>query len=323
MSFIFVFPGQGSQAIGMGQSLYQNFKTAQHTLEEIEDAISFKLSTVMFEGPLDTLTLTENTQPALFAASLMTVKVMESETGKPLSHMTLGMAGHSLGEYSALCAAGVLSVKDTALAVHLRGKAMQSAVPSGMGAMAAILGLDRALIQKAIADFSKPDHLCTIANDNSPGQIVISGHTQAINDALQACMAAGAKRGILLPVSAPFHSPLMAPAAAQMKDVLSAIDFAFPCCPVVMNVTAMPVFEPEPIKPLLIEQICGQVRWTESVQTLVHLAQKNENDPVTFVEVGSGKVLSGLIKRIDGTVVTQNVHDVDDMKLFLERMKGI
>jgi [acyl-carrier-protein] S-malonyltransferase len=311
MTFAFVFPGQGSQTVGMGRDLYNNFSAARHVVAEVEDALHHKLSHIMFEGSTEDLMLTENTQPALLTASMMAVRVIEEETKKPLSSISSLMAGHSLGEYSALCAAGYLNLTDAVRLVRLRGQAMQNAVPVGVGAMAAILGLDLPTVEQNLKTFITSDHLCVVANDNSPGQIVISGHKAAVDEAIILCTSAGAKRGMLLPVSAPFHSPLMAPAANIMEEALANVQLNKSTVQVVANVTAMPSVGIDMIVPSLVQQITGRVRWCESISHMKQLGV------TTCVELGVGKVLSGLIKRIESDVTTLSVQNNEELSAFL------
>ncbi len=313
MTFAFVFPGQGSQTIGMGRDLYNNFSAARHVVAEVEEALHHKLSHIMFEGSNEDLMLTENTQPALLTASMMAVRVIEEETKKPLSSISSLMAGHSLGEYSALCAAGYLNLTDAVRLVRLRGQAMQNAVPVGVGAMAAILGLDLPTVEQNLKTFTASDHLCVVANDNSPGQIVISGHKAAVDEAITLCTTAGAKRGMLLPVSAPFHSPLMAPAANVMEEALANVQLNTSTIQVVANVTAMPFVGTDMIIPSLVQQITGRVRWCESISHMKQLGA------TTFIELGVGKVLSGLIKRIESDVATLSVQNNEELSAFLSR----
>lgn len=312
MTFTFVFPGQGSQAINMGRDLYDNFNAARLVMDEVEDALQEKLSRTMFEGPNDTLMLTENTQPALLTASMMAFRVIMDET-KNTSAAALSpmMAGHSLGEYSALCAAGYLSLADAVRLVRLRGKAMQEAVPVGIGAMAAILGLDLPVVESLLDGFDKSDNFCGVANDNSPGQVVVSGHKDAVDEVIKRAIDAGAKRGLLLPVSAPFHSPLMEPAARVMENALSKTTIHDGVSQIVANTTAMPLVGKEFIVPTLVQQITGRVRWCESV---THMKQLGTT---TFVELGSGKVLNGLIKRIEPDVNAISVQNAADVGAFL------
>jgi [acyl-carrier-protein] S-malonyltransferase len=308
MTQAFVFPGQGSQAVGMGAAFINQFAQARQVMEELDHVLGEKLSDLIAEGPLETLTLTHNTQPALLAVSIAVLRVMESELG-PIHAFASYAAGHSLGEYTALCAAGVLSFADAVRLVRLRGKAMQDAVPVGKGAMAAVLGLEIDQVE-ALLEFSTPENMCVIANDNSPGQVVISGHTDAVNTAMIKAQQAGAKRALLLPVSAPFHSPLMQPAADIMAEAFQDVSFYAPKIPVICNITALPSDDPIMIKNLLVQQVTGRVRWRESVENLVRFGVSS------FVEIGAGKILTGLNKRIvaDGTAFSVNVPD--DLKAW-------
>ncbi|MDP4725319.1 MAG: ACP S-malonyltransferase [Pseudomonadota bacterium] len=311
MTFTFVFPGQGSQAINMGRDLYDNFKAARLVVDEVEDALQEKLSRTMFEGPNDTLMLTENTQPALLTVSMMAFRVIMDEAQNTSAVLSPMMAGHSLGEYSALCAAGYLSLTDAVRLVRLRGRAMQEAVPVGVGAMAAILGLDLPVVESLLDGFDKPDNFCGVANDNSPGQVVISGHKDAVDEVIKRALDAGAKRGLLLPVSAPFHSPLMEPAARVMEDALGKTTIHDGTSQIIANITAMPLVDKAFITPTLVSQITGRVRWCESV---THMKQLGTT---TFVELGSGKVLAGLIKRIEPDVAAISVQNATDVGAFL------
>lgn len=315
MTFTFVFPGQGSQTVGMGRDLFNNFNAARLVMAEAEDALHQKISTIMFEGPADTLMLTENTQPALLIASMMAFRVIMEET-KSSSPTLLSpyMAGHSLGEYSALCAAGYLSLKDAVQMVRLRGQAMQQAVPVGVGAMAAILGLDLLTVESLLTEFTAPDHTCVVANDNSPGQIVVSGHKAAVEETILRAQEAGAKRGLLLPVSAPFHSPLMEPAAHVMKDALNKVIINEGASKVITNVTAMPLVGKEFVIPSLVSQITGRVRWCESI------AHINQLGSSSFVELGAGKVLCGLIKRIEADTTSISVQNAAEMGAFIDQL---
>lgn len=290
MARALVFPGQGSQAVGMGKELAEAFPVAKAVFDEVDEALGQKLSAIMWDGPAEDLTLTSNTQPALMAHSIATFRVLESEAGLKLDGMAF-VAGHSLGEYSALCAAGAISLSDTAKLLRIRGDAMQAAVPVGEGAMAAILNLTMEQVE-AVCDAASGDGVCEIANDNSPGQIVISGGAKAIETAIAAAKEAGAKRALPLPVSAPFHCSLMRPAATRMADALSEVDIAAPAVPVMANVTAEATQDPNEIRNLLVQQVTGRVRWTDSVEAMVKAGVD------TFVEAGSGKVLAGLVKRI-------------------------
>jgi [acyl-carrier-protein] S-malonyltransferase len=300
MATAFVFPGQGSQAVGMGVDLKAAFAAAREVFEEVDDALGQKLSRLMAEGPIETLTLTENAQPALMAVSLAVLRVLESEGGLSLADKVAFVAGHSLGEYAALAAAGALGVADTARLLRRRGQAMQEAVPVGVGAMAALLGIEIAAAEEvAKAARTAPDgkqEVCEPANDNAPGQVVISGHKGAVERAMEQGKAKGARRSMLLPVSAPFHCSLMAPAAEVMAEALETVTLRPPAVPVVANVTAQPVAEPVTIRRLLVEQVTGRVRWRESV-----LAMKAAGVS-RLIELGSGKVLSGLARRIDPEV---------------------
>ncbi len=292
MSRAFLFPGQGSQAVGMGVELAEAFAVAREVFEEIDDALSQPLSRLMFGGPEDELALTENAQPALLAVSLAVVRVVEKEAGKRLSENADFVAGHSLGEYAALAAAGSLSLAETARLVKRRGQAMQEAVPVAQGAMAAVLGLDLEAV-KSVAEAASAGEVCTPANDNAPGQIVVSGHKTAVERAMAIAAERGAKRSILLPVSAPFHCALMAPAADVMAESLAQISILPPRLPLVANVTAAQVTEPERIRGLLVDQVTGLVRWRESV-----LYMRDQGVSI-FFELGAGKVLTGLGRRID------------------------
>ncbi len=292
MANAFVFPGQGSQAVGMGRELAEAFPVARHLFEEVDDALSQKLSTLMFEGPEDQLTLTENAQPALMAVSLATLRVLEAEGGLDLAAKGAFVAGHSLGEYSALAAAGAFSVADAARLLKRRGLAMQRAVPVGVGAMAALLGAELPLAEE-LAAAAASDQVCAAANDNGGGQVVLSGHKEAIDRLPELAKARGVKRVMPLSVSAPFHCALMQPAADEMQEALARIAIAPPRLPVVANVTARAESDPEAIRDLLVRQVTGLVRWRESVLWL------KEQGVATLIELGQGKVLSGLVKRID------------------------
>ncbi|MGJ0396075.1 MAG: ACP S-malonyltransferase [Methylocystis sp.] len=293
MAKAFIFPGQGSQAVGMGKALYDAFQASRSVFAEIDDALSQPLSTLMFEGPEAELTLTANAQPALMAVSLAAIRALEAECGLDLARDASFVAGHSLGEYSALAAAGALTISDTARLLRIRGDAMQKAVPVGAGAMAALLGAEldqaRAIAQEAAAS---GQGVCQVANDNGGGQVVLSGAKGAIEKAIDIAKEKGIKRAVLLPVSAPFHCALMQPAADAMREALASAAIGAPCVPLVANVTAEPTQAPEAIRRLLVEQVTGAVRWRESV------AYMADHGATKFVECGSGKVLAGLLKRI-------------------------
>ncbi len=293
MAKAYLFPGQGSQAVGMGKALAESFAPARAVFDEIDSALSQPLSKLMFEGPENELTLTANAQPALMAVSLAAIRVLEAECGLDLSRDAAFVAGHSLGEYSALASAGALSISDTAKLLRIRGDAMQKAVPVGQGAMAALLGADldqaREIAESAASALSA---CCQVANDNGGGQVVISGARTAVEKAMDIAKQKGIKRAVLLPVSAPFHCALMQPAADAMAQALEGAKIAAPKVPVVANVTAAPVTDPEVIRRLLVEQVTGAVRWRECVAFIA------DQGVTKFVECGSGKVLAGLLKRI-------------------------
>ncbi len=290
MSFALIFPGQGSQAVGMGKALAEAFPQARGVFDEVDAALGQKLSDIMFEGPAETLTLTANAQPALMAVSLAVVRVLEAEAGLDVAKARF-VAGHSLGEYAALAAAGSLSVTDTARLLRIRGDAMQAAVPVGVGAMAAILGMEIDAVRDVVADAAKGE-VCDAANDNGGGQVVVSGHKAAVERAIAIAQERGAKRAILLPVSAPFHCSLMQPAADAMREALAKVDIKAPAAPLVANVHAVEITHPEAIREGLVAQVTGSVRWRESV---AYMAGEGVS---AFYELGSGKVLSGLVKRI-------------------------
>jgi [acyl-carrier-protein] S-malonyltransferase len=313
MSRAFVFPGQGSQAVGMGRELAEAFPAARHLFQEVDDALSQKLSALMFEGPEDQLTLTENAQPALMAVSLAVVRVLEAEGKLDLAKAATFVAGHSLGEYSALAAAGTFSVADTARLLKIRGQAMQKAVPVGVGAMAALLGaeLDQA---REIAALAAEGEVCEAANDNGGSQVVLSGHKAAVDRAIGIAAQKGIKRAIPLPVSAPFHCALMQPAADAMADALAKVEMKAPRLPLVANVTASRVKDPDDIRDLLVRQVTGTVRWRESV-----LFMKAEGVS-SLVELGSGKVLGGLAKRIDKELSGSSVGAPADIEAFLKSL---
>ena len=289
----FVFPGQGSQAVGMGQALAAAFPAARAVFAEVDEALGAFLSRTIFEGPEAALTLTANAQPALMAVSLAALRVLEAEAGLDLARQAAFVAGHSLGEYSALAAAGTFSLADAARLLRRRGEAMQQAVPVGVGAMAALLGLERAAADAvAAAATAESGEPCEVANDNGGGQVVVSGTRAAVDRAMSIAKAHGARRAVLLPVSAPFHCTLMAPAAAAMAAALAEVPMAPPCVPLVANVTAAPVRDTEEVRRLLVEQVTGTVRWRESMAFMAGAGV------TLFVECGAGKVLSGLVKRV-------------------------
>ena len=306
----FTFPGQGSQAVGMGKDLADAYQEARNVFAEVDDALGQKLSAIMFEGPDATLRLTENAQPALMAVSVAVTRVLESR-GFSLKDNAAYVAGHSLGEYSALAAAGAFSLADAARLLKIRGQAMQQAVPVGQGAMAAILGLDLETVLRAAND-AEDGEICGVANDNAPGQVVISGHVGAVNRAIELLKAAGAKRALPLPVSAPFHCALMRPAADAMEHALNQVTVNAPVVPVVANVLAKPINDPEEIKQRLVEQVTGMVRWTECVGWLV-----KDGGVTQLVELGSGKVLSGLAKRIAPDAAAVSIGTPSDIDAFL------
>lgn len=308
MTIAFVYPGQGSQVIGMAKDLYDNFNVAKNVLDTVCSILKQDIKKLMFEGPIDELTLTENTQPALLAASLMAQKVLEEELGRPIQNLAKAVAGHSLGEYSALTAAGSFSLEDAAILVKLRGNSMQKAIPVGQGAMAAILGLEMTEVEDFLVNMPNENWIAQVANDNSPGQIVVSGYADAIAWVIEQAKEKGAKRALLLPVSAPFHSTLMKPAAYIMEQALSAINIHPPKVNVYANVTATAIEHPTEIVPLLVQQITARVRWVELISNM------HRHGIDTFVEVGTGKVLSGLVKRIVPEANVYNFGCKDDLE---------
>ena len=308
MSIAFTFPGQGSQAVGMGRDLADAYAEARAVFDEVDEALAQKLSRLMWEGPEDELTLTANAQPALMAVSLAAMRVLEAR-GFSLKDKVAYVAGHSLGEYSALAAAGTFSIADTARLLRIRGNAMQAAVPVGEGAMAAIIGLEQADVDAACAEAGKGS-VCQIANDNGGGQLVISGAKPAVEHAARLCTEKGAKRALMLPVSAPFHSALMQPAAEAMREALAGVQKHAPSVPVVANVTVSPLTDPDEIAVRLVEQVTGRVRWRETVEWFA------ANGVTTLYEIGSGKVLSGLARRIDRGIGTVNVGGPADIEAF-------
>jgi [acyl-carrier-protein] S-malonyltransferase len=309
MAIAFTFPGQGSQSVGMGKELADAFPEARHVFEEVDEALGEKLSKVIWEGPEGALTLTANAQPALMAVSIAALRALEAR-GFSLKDKVGYVAGHSLGEYSALAAAGMFSVADTACLLRTRGSAMQQAVPVGAGAMAAILGLDQENVETACAEASK-EAPCQIANDNGAGQIVISGAKTAVERAGKLCVEKGAKRSIMLPVSAPFHSALMAPAAEAMRLALAQVMKSPPSVPVISNVAVKPLTDPDEITAGLIEQVTGRVRWRETVEWFA------AKGVTTLYEIGAGKVLSGLARRINRDVTTVNIGSPAEVEAAL------
>ena len=305
MSKAFVFPGQGAQSIGMGKALAEAYPAAKAVFDEVDDALGEKLSSLIWEGEQDALTLTQNAQPALMATSLAAMRALEAD-GVAIEDASF-VAGHSLGEYSALAAAGALSVSDAARLLRIRGEAMQKAVPVGVGAMAALLGLDFEAAE-AVAKEAAEGEVCQAANDNDPGQVVVSGHAAAVNRAIALAKEKGAKRAVLLPVSAPFHCALMEPAAEVMANALGEVDIARPKVPLVANVVAEAISDPATIRSLLVQQVTGSVRWRESVLWMA-------GQGVTEIwEIGAGKALSGMVRRIDRAIACKAVGTPDDVK---------
>jgi len=313
MSRAFIFPGQGSQTVGMGKDVADAFASAREVFEEIDEALSQNLSKLMFEGPDEDLILTENAQPAIMAVSLAVMRVLSKDGGVDLSNTVAYVAGHSLGEYSALAAAGCFTIADTARLLKTRGRAMQEAVPVGEGAMAALIGLEPD-VAAAVANEAAGDGVCTAANDNAPGQVVVSGDAAAVDRAIEIAQARGAKRAIILPVSAPFHCALMAPAAEVMAEALEAVNMSPLAVPLVANVTAGVVTNASEIRQLLVEQVTGMVRWRECVLTL------KDQGVDSLVEVGAGKVLSGLARRIDRDLAAVQAGTPETIEAFLESL---
>lgn len=312
MKRAFVFPGQGSQQPGMGRDLAEAFAPARLFFEEVDDALSQHLSRLMFDGPESDLTLTENAQPALLAASLAVIRVLEADAGFDIAGLAY-VAGHSLGEYSAHAAAGTFSVPDAVRLVKRRGQAMQKAVPVGEGAMAALLGLDIDTAREVAAG-TAGHGVCVVANDNCPGQIVVSGHTAAVERAVALAAEHGGRRSIMLPVSAPFHCPLMAPAAEIMEEALGEIALKVPRVSVVANVTAAPTSDPDEIRELLVEQVIRMVRWRETVLLF------KEHEVEEIVEIGAGRVLTGLVRRIDRELPALSVGTAAETEALMKRL---
>ena len=313
MSRAFLFPGQGAQTIGMGKALAEAYPVARAVFDEVDEALGEKLSALIWEGEQDALTLTQNAQPALMATSLAAMRALEAE-GVTLEAAAF-VAGHSLGEYSALCAAGALGLSDTARLLRIRGKAMQQAVPVGQGAMAALLGLDFEAA-RAVAEEAAQGEVCQAANDNDPGQVVVSGHKAAVERAVELAKERGAKRAMLLPVSAPFHCALMEPAARVMAEALAAVEVRAPAVPLVANVRAEAVRDAAQIRPLLVEQVTGSVRWRESV---LFMAQQGVTE--TW-EIGAGKALSGMVRRIDRDIAVRNIGTPEEVAAAAEALNG-
>ena len=309
MTKAFIFPGQGAQSIGMGKALAEAYPAAKAVFDEVDAALDESLSTLIWEGDIAELTLTENAQPALMATSMAAMAALNAE-GVTVEDAAY-VAGHSLGEYVALCAAGALTLADTARLLRIRGKAMQAATPVGMGAMAAILGLDFEAVEQ-LAKEAAQGEVCTAANDNDPAQVVISGHKAAVERAAALAKAAGAKRALMLPVSAPFHCSLMQPAAEVMAEALSHVDISPPKVPLVANVSAADVHTPTVIRNLLVDQVTGAVRWRESVMFMA------AHGVDATVEIGAGKALSGMVKRIDRSISTHNIGIPADIAAYLE-----
>jgi [acyl-carrier-protein] S-malonyltransferase len=311
MSTAFIFPGQGSQAVGMGKALADAFPAARAVFEEVDDALGEKLSAVMWDGPIETLTLTANTQPALMAHSLAAIRALEAEAGLDLSRDAAFVAGHSLGEYSALAAAGSFTIADAARLLRLRGTAMQGAVPVGAGAMAALLGLDYETAV-AVAEEAAQGQVCQAANDNGGGQVVVSGDKAAVDRAVEIAKAKGAKRAMLLPVSAPFHCALMAPASDAMAEAFANTPPRAPIVPLIANVSAAKATDPAEIRDLQVSQITATVRWRESVLKMAELGVDR------FVELGAGKVLAGLVKRIVPDAATISAGTPPEIEALLK-----
>ena len=310
MSRAFVFPGQGSQVVGMGQELAEAFPAAKLVFEEVDDALETWLSRIIFDGPQEELTLTQNAQPALMAVGMAVVRVLEAEGGVKIGDVATFVAGHSLGEYSALAAAGAIPLAETARLLQTRGEAMQAAVPVGVGAMAAILGPSLEAVEAIAADAAE-DQVCDVANDNSDGQVVVSGNTEAVERAIKIAKERGAKRAMSLPVSAPFHCSLLDPAADVMTYALATANISAPMPPLVANVTAAPVSDPDDIRNLLIEQVTSRVRWRESVLAMRDLGVEE------LCEIGAGKVLTGLVRRIDRELGSRTIGSPADIEEFL------
>lgn len=310
MSRAVIFPGQGSQAVGMGRQVAEAFAAAREVFEEVDEALRQKLSRLMWEGPESELTLTENAQPAIMAASLAIIRVLEKEARLDLAQHARLVAGHSLGEYSALAATGAFTLADAAKLLKVRGRAMQDAVAAGEGAMSALLGIEVADAEAAATEAAAQGGVCVVANDNAPGQVVISGTKDTVQRASELAKEKGAKRAMMLAVSAPFHCPLMQPAAEAMREALAQVTIRPPSAPIIANVTAAEINEPETIRRLLVEQVTNRVRWRESVLTFRHLGVD------TTVECGGNKVLTGMVKRIDRDLETVALDLPADIDAF-------
>jgi [acyl-carrier-protein] S-malonyltransferase len=317
MTLAFVFPGQGSQAVGMGQELAQSHAAAREVFEEVDEALGQNLSRLMFEGPIEELTLTENAQPALMAVSMAVVRILEKDGNMDFAKTAKYVAGHSLGEYSALTAAGALDLSDAARLLKARGQAMQQAVPVGVGAMAALLGLNIEPVEEVVAEAREkaaPGEVVAAANDNADGQVVLSGHKGAVEVAIEIAKEKGAKKAMLLPVSAPFHCPLMQPAADEMAERLKEVVIAPPRVPLIANVTASEVSDPDTIRRLLVEQVTGRVRWRESV---LYMGEQGVSE---LVELGAGKILTGMVRRINREMTGSAVGTPADIDAFLAKL---
>jgi [acyl-carrier-protein] S-malonyltransferase len=313
MDRAFVFPGQGSQFVAMGKEIYENFPAGKQVFQEVDNALNENLTKLIFEGPIEDLTQTRNTQPALMAVSLAIVKAIESETKQPLNKLCKYVAGHSLGEYSALCAANAISISDTAKLLRIRGNAMTEAVPTGKGSMAALIGVEFEQAEQ-IAKTASPEGNCQAANDNGGGQVVVSGSVEAIDKVIAIAAQFGAKKAVKLPVSAPFHSKFMEPAADIMRQALAETLINTPTIAVIANVTADIVTNPDEIRDLLVQQVTGMVRWRESIIRLKQLEVEQ------IQEIGAGKVLSGLIKRIDKDINSSSIQNPEDISNFLKNL---
>ena len=316
MSIAFTFPGQGSQQVGMGADLAQAYETARHVFEEVDEALGQKLSQIIWEGPLDTLTLTENAQPALMAVSVAAARVLEQDKGISLKDKVKFVAGHSLGEYSALTVAGSLGLEDAARLLKIRGQSMQAAVPVGEGAMAALLGLDLPDAQK-LAEAAADGDVCQAANDNAPGQVVVSGARTAVERAVEMASDYGARRAILLPVSAPFHCALMQPAADAMEQALGEVEIIEPAVPLIANVVAGEITEPDEIRKCLVEQVTGVVRWRESVMYMANAGV------TTLYEIGAGRVLTGLARRIERSLGATSAGTPEEVEAAAQALASV